>query len=178
MRKFKNDFELECYLGQAGTSELRGDLREALQTLNAFSGWYTSFSEMLDPAILGQIGISAEGDIHQCITRICAAYDEQRKQIDRALERVAGVDYREGHFRDNLTPDELRDVILGLAVQIEKNNREMEQLRTTIGYRDMHNKQLQQEVRDSHTVLRNIQELHDLKELQDVICNEREAKKK
>ena len=38
----------------------------------------------------------------------------------RALAAVDGVDYREGYYRDNTTPDELRCIVLGLALKIER----------------------------------------------------------
>jgi len=41
-----------------------------------------------------------------------------RRQLAEAIARVDGVDFREGHWRDNCTPDELREVILGLAIQL------------------------------------------------------------
>ncbi len=45
-----------------------------------------------------------------------AKVERLQKQHKRALEKVDGVDYRVGHFRDNATPDELRDIVLGLAL--------------------------------------------------------------
>ena len=48
--------------------------------------------------------------------------------IARAKAKVDGADYREGHMRDNLTPDECRDVILGLAME---NTRLRNDLRLT-----------------------------------------------
>lgn len=46
--------------------------------------------------------------------------EELANRIQRAMDKVAGVDYREGHFRDNATPDELRVIVLGLAVDNER----------------------------------------------------------
>ncbi len=54
-------------------------------------------------------------------------YVKQAEKIERlqaertrALVKVDGIDYQEGHFRDNTTPDELRDIVLGLALKIER----------------------------------------------------------
>ncbi len=43
-----------------------------------------------------------------------------REERKRALIKVDGVDYRVGHCRDNTTPDELRDIVFGLALKIEE----------------------------------------------------------
>ena len=64
--------------------------------------------------------------------RLQAEIEQLKDANARALAKVDGVDYREGHFRDNTTPDELRDIILGLALTIERLKAERDVLRTTL----------------------------------------------
>ena len=54
------------------------------------------------------------------IERLQAEAERLQTEHARALAAVDGVDYREGHYRDNTTPDELRCIVLGLALKIER----------------------------------------------------------
>ena len=51
------------------------------------------------------------------LNELVSEVERLQEQNEKALQSVDGVDYREGHFRDNATPSELRYIILGLALK-------------------------------------------------------------
>lgn len=48
--------------------------------------------------------------------------DQLKKTIESAEAAIEGVDLREGHIRDNCTPDELRQKLLGAGIEIAQQN--------------------------------------------------------
>ena len=50
--------------------------------------WFISFSEMLDPATLDELGISADRNEHQCIVRLCAAFSDTREELNQIKQRI------------------------------------------------------------------------------------------
>lgn len=48
--------------------------------------------------------------------------DRLEKTIESAEAAIEGVDLREGHIRDNSTPDELRQKLLGAGIRIAKQD--------------------------------------------------------
>ena len=57
-----------------------------------------------------------------CWIRRAVAAESRVKELEarfaRAAAKIDGVDYRDEHFRANATPDELRDIILGLSEKV------------------------------------------------------------
>lgn len=57
---------------------------------------------------------------------VCESLDRFVAERDRALAAIDGKDLREGHIRDNSTPDELRDLLLGAGLEIARLKAELD----------------------------------------------------
>lgn len=86
---------------------------EATKTVNA-DGFFSDGTEII--ATLRSAGrvLAAE------VERLRAEHTRALAKVDwlPLLSNRNSTDYREGHLRDNTTPDELRDIVLGLALKI------------------------------------------------------------
>lgn len=62
------------------------------------------------------------------IGEVIAERDALAKRLAEAAAMTDGVDYQIEHFRANRTPNELRDVILGLAVRLAEQSQVIDRL--------------------------------------------------
>jgi hypothetical protein len=68
-----------------------------------------------DPTIAGMVAKELDNVRHE--------RDTARAEVERAKAAVDGVDVREGHVRDNADPDQLRAMLLGAGLEIERLKR-------------------------------------------------------
>jgi sugar phosphate isomerase/epimerase len=90
----------------------------------------------------GFVGICVNQN-HLCPN--CTELLTLRRRVASALASVDGVDLREGHIRDNSTPDGLRDKLLGAGLTIGALRRRVAELEATAARR----LELLRELRDS-----------------------------
>lgn len=76
--------------------------------------------------------VAAANEALPLLSELEKRIEELQSQITNTRMRVEGVDYRIGHFRDNTTPDELREIVLGLALQLEPAEAENRKLREAL----------------------------------------------